>query len=51
MHPALSALFIYMTASVDPSDHKVPIWNVFFLFAYLIYSRLGISYIYYQESP
>ena len=32
MHPALSALFIYMTASVDPSDHKVPIWNGFFLY-------------------
>ena len=33
MHPALSALFIYMTASVGPSDHRVPIWNFFFLFA------------------
>ena len=32
MHPALSALFIYMTASVGPSDPKGPIWNGFFLY-------------------
>ena len=32
MHPALSTLFIYMTASVGPSDHFFPIWNVFFLY-------------------
>ena len=50
MHPAFSTLFIYMTASGGPSDHNVPIWNGFlFVFAYLIYSRLGISYIFHHE--
>ena len=52
MHPAFSTLFIYMTASGGPSDHNVPIWNGFlFVFAYLIYSRLGISFIYYNKPP